>query len=113
MQELVFEVKGSAIDPYIVKFVNRGSDQITAFCSCPAGVNGQHCKHRLSIMRGQLKSVVVGEKSDVEVVKQWLSGTALEEAFLRMDDLQIQADKINKSLSGVKKTVSKMMRGQV
>jgi uncharacterized Zn finger protein len=112
MQEIVFKVKGSAIDPYIVRFVNSGDDQITAFCSCPAGINGQYCKHRFSIMRGQLKSVVSGGDTEVGIVHQWLDGTKLREAFLEMDALQVEADRVNRSLARVKKAVSQIMRGQ-
>lgn len=37
-----FLVQGSAPEPYVVEFFRRGSN-LTAECTCPAGLLGQHC----------------------------------------------------------------------
>ena len=110
MQEIRFEVQGSARDPYGVIFVRRSESDLSAFCSCPAGQNGQYCKHRLNILAGITKGIVSGNDDDVKVVRSWLPGTDIELAIARMRELEKEADKIKKALSVAKKDLAKAMR---
>lgn len=34
--EIVFAVKGSAAEPYEVRFVKRSETNLSAYCTCPA-----------------------------------------------------------------------------
>ena len=67
MEELRFKVQGSASDPYDVTFQYHGTN-LSAYCTCPAGVNGQYCKHRFAIMAGEAIGIVSGNESDVATV---------------------------------------------
>jgi uncharacterized Zn finger protein len=51
MEEICFLVQGSAEEPYKVTFRKKGNN-LSAYCTCPAGENGQYCKHRIEV-RGQ------------------------------------------------------------
>ena len=42
-------VKSSGGDPYSVDFVFK-NDRLTVFCNCKAGIFGQICKHKLSLL---------------------------------------------------------------
>ena len=110
MQEITFEVQGSAAEPYVVVFVRRSDTNLSAYCSCPAGKNGQYCKHRFSILDGETKGIVSDNLDDVKVVQSWLPGTDIEAALIKMRELEAEAVKIKKTLSAAKKEVAKAMR---
>jgi uncharacterized Zn finger protein len=110
MQEISFEVQGSAIEPYSVLFVKRSDTNLSAYCSCPAGQNGQYCKHRFNILAGITKGIVSDNLDDVKVVQSWLHGTDVEKAIKKMRDLESEAEKIKKELSDAKKDVAKAFR---
>lgn len=110
MQEISFEVQGSASEPYSVVFVKRSGANLSAYCSCPAGENGQYCKHRFNILDGVTKGIVSDNLEDVKIVQSWLAGTDVEKALVKMRELQSEAEKIKKALSAAKKEVAKTMR---
>ena len=110
MQEISFEVQGSASEPYGVVFVKRTDTNLSAYCSCPAGENGQCCKHRFNILDGLTKGIVSDNLEDVKIIQSWLPGTDVEEALIKMRKLESEAARIKKELSAAKKVVAKTMR---
>lgn len=110
MLDISFEVQGSADEPYRVVFVKRSDTNLSAYCSCPAGENGQYCKHRFNILAGITKGIVSENLEDVKIVLSWLPGTDVEEAIKIMRELEAEADRIKKELSAAKKAVAKAMR---
>jgi uncharacterized Zn finger protein len=110
MEEIRFEVQGSALEPYRVSFLKRSDKNLSAYCTCPAGENGQYCKHRFRILDGITKEIVKGNLDDVKIVQSWLPGTDLEEAMIEMRRLEKEAENIKKALSEAKKNVARAMR---
>jgi uncharacterized Zn finger protein len=110
MQEISFEVQGSASAPYGVVFVKRTDTNLSAYCSCPAGENGQYCKHRFNIFDGVTKGIVSNNIDDVKIVQSWLAGTDVEEALNMMRTLEAEAARIKRELSAAKKAVAMAMR---
>ena len=109
MQEISFEVQGSADEPYDVLFIKRTDTNLSAYCSCPAGENGLYCKHRFNILAGLTKGIVSGNLEDVEVVQSWLPGTDVDQAIKKVQELEIEAAKIKKDISAAKKNVARSM----
>lgn len=110
MQEISFKVQGSATDPYQVLFVKRSEENLSAYCTCPAGSFGQYCKHRFNILDGETKGIVSGNLDDVEIVRSWLPGTDVETTIIKMRELEAKAAEIKKALSAAKKEVAKALR---
>ncbi len=110
MQEIRFKVQGSASEPYEVVFVKRSEKNLSAYCSCPAGENGQYCKHRFNILAGITKGIVSRNEADVKTVQSWLPGTDVEAAIAKMRELEKEAERIKKALSSAKKGIAKSMR---
>lgn len=109
MEEAVFLVQGSSPEPYKVKFTYN-SGVLRAYCSCPAGENGQHCKHRLAILAGD-KSAIIGEnKKDILLIKSWLPGSALEMAIVTLMNAESEYGHAKKQLAAAKKNVAKAMK---
>ena len=110
MEEITFEVQGSAPEPYGVVFVRRSPTNLSAYCSCPAGENGQYCKHRFAILDGIKKFIVSPNAAEVKIVQSWLSGTDVEKALLKMRKLEKESVAIKKELSSAKKALARAMR---
>lgn len=108
MEEIIFLVKGSSPEPYKVTFT-RSKNNINAFCTCPAGENGQHCKHRYAIMAGD-SSAVISDKEKVMVVMSWLPGSDLEAALMELAEAEHEHDKAKKRLTAAKKSIARAMR---
>lgn len=109
-QQVVFEVQGSAPDPYRVIFVRRNLNNLSAYCSCPAGVVGQYCKHRFAILEGSAGGIVSPNVDEVNLVRSWIPGSDVEKALLKVRDLEKEASRIKNELSNAKKAVAKAMR---
>jgi uncharacterized Zn finger protein len=102
-----FLVQGSAPEPYRVSFRRRSEKNISAYCTCPAGESGMHCKHRIRILRRIVEGVVSKNTSDVTTVAGWLAGSDIETALQTIEELEREAERIKNALSAAKKSLSK------
>lgn len=109
MNVIEFLVKGSALEPYRVTFTKE-NDNLNAFCTCPAGENGQYCKHRFGILSGGTKFIESNNLEKVAVVQSWLPGSDLEEVLMELAESEHEYDHAKKRLSAAKKNVAKAMR---
>ena len=110
MEELTFEVQGSALEPYQVVFARREQNNLFASCTCQAGIMGQYCKHRFAILEGVKTGIVSPNADDVGIVQTWLPGSDVEMALFKVRDLEKEAARIKNELSAAKKAVAKAMR---
>ena len=106
---VIFLVQGSAIEPYEISFLKHGNN-LNAYCTCPAGMNGQHCKHRFGILEGSSKGVISDNIDQVKVVAGWLPGTDVEEALFTLNEWEFNMAKLKREGSQAKKDVAKAMR---
>lgn len=83
MNTLTFQVQGSGVQPYTVTFRRVGIN-LTARCTCPAGMKGTYCKHRFRILRGDTEGVIGDRFDDCQTVASWLAGTDVEQAMLEL-----------------------------
>ncbi len=108
MDRLDFLVIGSQGDPYRVTF-ERSGENLNAFCTCPAGSNGQYCKHRFALINGEFSSVQSANVADLQKLKILIKGTDLEFAYqelVRAENLHAEA---KKALDAAKKKMAKAM----
>lgn len=110
MEEIQFEVQGSASEPYLVRFVKRSGTNLSAYCTCPAGQQSQYCKHRFSILDGISKGIISNNVNDVKTVQSWLPGTDVDDALKQVRLLESEQQKLKTKLSAAKKQVAKAMR---
>jgi hypothetical protein len=106
MEEIWFLVQGSSKEPYKVTF-RKTANNLAAFCSCPAGENGQHCKHRMNILRGITSGIVSGNEAKVQAVTSWLPGTDVELALSAVLDVERKYEKAKLELSSAKKRLAR------
>lgn len=109
MEEIHFLVQGSADEPYKVTFQKKGTN-LSAYCTCPAGENGQYCKHRIIILEGSNEGIISSNKDEVMIIKSWLRGTDVEAALMSLIDAQKQCEKAKIELSAAKKQLARAFR---
>lgn len=63
MSSLRLQVRGSQGDLYDVELIRDGT-HLRITCTCPAGENGQACKHRLALLDGDVTALVSHDGSE-------------------------------------------------
>ncbi len=101
-------VQGSASEPYRVTF-QKSEGQLSAFCTCPAGANGQHCKHRLRILEGKTEGIVDRNEGHVTVVRSWLPGTELEAALIELAQAERELELAKAGAASAKRRLASVM----
>ncbi len=108
--KIVFSVQGSKADPYKVTFEKTDSG-IKALCSCAAGKNGQSCKHRNRILKGEITDIVSSNANDVNVVTGWFRGGELDQIQRQIAEKEQSLDKLKSEIDKLKKEANKMLKG--
>jgi uncharacterized Zn finger protein len=109
--QVVFEVQGSAPSPYRVTFANQGDGNLSAFCTCPAGANGQSCKHRVAIIAGETAGIVSGNEPEVQTVVEWLKGSDVERRLEELRAAERQLEGAKRAVSRAKRALAESLRG--
>jgi len=112
MEKIKFLVQGSAPEPYELSFRQSGNN-IIALCTCPAAMNGQHCKHRLNILRGISNGIVSGNENQVAHVQSWLPGSDIELLMNQMEEAESTLERAKNNLSALKKRIARTMYGDM
>lgn len=102
-------VQGSAVEPYKVVFERNGSN-LNAFCTCPAGSNGQYCKHRFRILSGNPEGIVSGDLALLPAVVDWLVGTDVEYAIRELSRAEDALSSAKKALKDAKISLAIALR---
>jgi uncharacterized Zn finger protein len=109
MKKIEFLVQGSAPDPYRVTFIDDEKN-MNALCTCPAGKNGQNCKHRLAILSGDTKAIISKNEDQVVTIRDWVLGTDIERALIELSQAEQEHEGAKKRLTIAKKKFSQVMR---
>jgi uncharacterized Zn finger protein len=106
MDQVEFSVQGSAPSPYDVTF-RRDVDIISAVCTCPAGQNGQFCKHRAAILANITRGIVSDNADQVSVVVSWLPGTTAAKALEAVAEAELAVECAKAGLIKAKKALAR------
>jgi hypothetical protein len=109
MDRIQFLVQGSADVPYEVTFQKESND-LFASCTCPAGQNGQFCKHRFRILGNIATAIVSANADQVAIVAGWLPGTPAASALDAVGSAELDLDRAKSALIGAKKRLATATR---
>jgi len=107
--EIKFLVQGSSDEPYEVRFYKNGNN-LSAYCSCTAGINGTYCKHRINILNTDTKAIVSDNVKDVEVIQAWLPGTDVDAALIEIKAAELELAEAKRKVTATKKALALAMR---
>jgi len=107
----VVQSKSSGNEYTVQVFATEDGPVIT--CDCPAGENGQYCKHRLALISGDESEVVEVVEADAPVgeIAKLFAGSRLEAAISAMYKQEAVVKKAQADLRAIKKTVANAMLG--
>ncbi len=108
MEEMNFLVKGSSTEPYELTFIKDG-DSLTAICTCPAGTYGNFCKHRISILDGDISSISGDNAEQAKIVVAWLSGTDVEADLKELRAAEAADEPSKKAVADAKRKLARAM----
>jgi len=108
MTKIIFLVQGSASKPYEVTF-EKAEDNVRSFCSCPAGENGQSCKHRKNIIAGNQKGIVSNNAAESVTVSLWYKNSPAEDTMKEIEEKERQIETLTKEVQALRKKLSKVL----
>lgn len=104
-------VQGSAKTPYDVTFYLDETQQIVATCSCPAGQNGTHCKHRIRILNGDVSDVIDGDLSVLSQIISHYQKSDLQKLIEEMNVLDEEIDALKNRKKALTKQIGQALLG--
>jgi hypothetical protein len=107
--KITFLVQGSADVPYEVTFYKKNTN-LTALCTCHAGIYGRHCKHRINILRGSPENIISENVSEIKIIESWLSGSDVEIALKEFVAAEKEFEEKKRNLKKYKKKLARAMR---
>ena len=114
-ERIEFLVQGSAAEPYRVSFWRVG-DNVKSSCTCQAGKNGLACKHRLSLLDGDVTNLVSSIPDSFKNLQRMLEGSDVGVALHALDSVSPLFHTIEKLLPlkppGRRKSIAPDILGQ-
>lgn len=102
-----FEVRSSdGVTTYAVEF-SLESGKLHIHCSCPAGVLGKWCKHKMWLISGDVAGVLGSRAADIAEVLGWIRNSEFPRLLgeTKLAEIEMQAAKIK--MDNVKKALEK------
>lgn len=101
-----FLIQGSTTEPYETTFYFDGKN-LNASCSCAAGNNGQYCKHRTELLKGEIAKIVSKNKSEITNLLQAFKNSPLDLKLQQLKSEEQQLELLKKKVDATKKEVAK------
>lgn len=109
MTRLEFNVQGSANKPYRV-LLEREKGNLNAFCSCPAGSNGQTCKHILRILSGNPEGLDGADCGHLRTAVDWVLDSDVGVALRTLTEAEDRYQSAKRHLADAKKRLSASLK---
>ena len=107
---LYFKVAGSEGDIYEIAGERHGA-RLRITCTCEAGQNGMHCRHRIALLDGDVTALRSGNKGDVEKLTEMLPGSDLETALAELAVAEAAVVAATTHVKGARAKVGRVMSG--
>ena len=108
---LRFRVRSSSGDGLydVVAIVTGGGLRIS--CTCPAGENGQHCKHRIALIEGDGKALAPNSDT-LPALKALLAGSPILPALAELRRAEREAESLKRQVAAAKTALARAMMGE-
>ncbi|MBF0124476.1 MAG: hypothetical protein HQL60_03970 [Magnetococcales bacterium] len=108
MADLNFQVMDTQNKVFDV-IVSKNGKNMTAICSCSAGVN-DICQHRINILSGSAKGVVSKNSGEVKTVTSWIAGTDVGKALHDVLECAKRLENATEDFGSARKRLIKALR---
>jgi len=86
----------------------RAGDRVRFTCTCPAGEIGQVCKHRLSLLNGDITRLM-SDTAEVERLRDLVRGSKVEKHFQELENLKSELERLKRLEAAAKKALAREM----
>lgn len=101
--------KSSSGDPYTVRFYIE-ENEISAFCSCPAGDNRKLCKHVKRIINGDDSILFDNNQKKIFLeIGSLLQRTPIPSLLSKLNESEIALENAQKNLKKARKALEKVV----
>ena len=107
---LVFTVRSSSSDELYKLEAYRTATGVRFACTCPAGENGQHCKHRVAMLLGDAASVVEGTEQ-IAALTEMVAGSPIVAALAKVGEAEKSLAVTQRALKTAKAGLAKALMG--
>ena len=105
-----FTVRGSKGDEYLIT-ASREGEEFRITCTCDAAQNRLYCRHRISLLKGDVGAIISENEADVHKLIRLSSGTAVEKRLRTIKELEVTKEAIDSKLKSEKKALAREMTG--
>lgn len=107
-ETLTFLVQGSEPEPYTVTII-RDAANVTARCTCAAGIIGTYCKHRVALLTGESVEIVSPNAVEAAAIPQWVAGTDVEHAIAELRQAESRLEVAKREVASLKKALARAL----
>jgi uncharacterized Zn finger protein len=107
---LKFIVKGSQGNEYQI-VLEKSAAALNLSCTCAAGLSGTWCKHRFSLLAGEVSALLSNNTHDMAQFKNMITGSAIERRFTVICALEKEKERLDATLKAEKKAIGREMGG--
>lgn len=111
MQKLQFLVRSSSSNEVYSLSAYKTVHGVRFSCSCPAGENGLHCKHRIALASGDGSQLAEPDAAGVCALLDMLAPTEVPMTLARIDELERMAATIKKELADARRRLGILFHG--
>jgi uncharacterized Zn finger protein len=106
-----FEVRSSdGVTTYVVEF-SLESSKLHVYCSCPAGMLGKWCKHKMRLISGDVSGVIgTSGTADFDEVRNWVRNSELPRLLDEMKLAEDEVHAVKTKLDNVKKALEQAVQ---
>ncbi|MBF0160438.1 MAG: hypothetical protein HQL58_13060 [Magnetococcales bacterium] len=108
MADVNFQVADAHNKVFDVVFSRNGKN-MTAICSCSAGVNDV-CQHRINILSGSAKGIISRNADEVRKVASWVAGTDVGKALQDVLEYAKRLENATEDFNSARKRLVKALR---
>ena len=88
---------------YTVDFIKE-NELLTVFCSCPAGIFGKSCKHKLQLLLGNASMLDSdSEEGKLEELKKWVDASSFSQMGSKLEQIESEIALLKKEVKKEKK----------
>jgi hypothetical protein len=108
--EITLQVKSSSGDFYDVIFI-IAEERCIVKCNCQAGIYGQICKHKLTLLSGDKSLLFDGEQVDkFNNLQELLKETKIKELSYKLISIKREIEEKKKEESRIKKLIEREIK---
>ncbi|MBE6442289.1 MAG: hypothetical protein E7022_08200 [Desulfovibrio desulfuricans] len=105
--QAVFTVSGDSGHDYELS-IGHSEDGMYFRCSCPAGQNGQLCKHRLRILQGDDSAMYYTDENTMLLLNNFRSLPEIKSILAKKYEIEQEQERLKKELNKLKKKMGRI-----